>query len=205
MSYLSIAFLDSVNKNVVIFICQFLLPAKENIKTSKNRKIRQTRQNDNTSQTQISKISSHFHFFFVVVYTTLTHTHTHITSIIQSITVTEVEAMVAQLPMNSILLRSRTAILATARICHNHTPSVTLLSSSSSSSPARSYYSSSPEQQSLQQSQLNPSHVQLSPGMTFASPQQQNHVWMSPVRTLIYIYIYNHMSGTFAQCPTKLI
>ena len=110
--------------------------------------------------------------------------------------------MVAQLPMNSILLRSRASILATARICHNHAPSSTLISSSS---PARSYYSSSPEQQSLQQSQLNPSHVQLSPGMTFASPQQQNHVWMSPVRTLIYIYIYNHMSGTFAQCPTKLI
>ena len=104
--------------------------------------------------------------------------------------------MVAQLPMNSILLRSRTAILATARICHNHTPSVTLLSSSSSSSsssPARSYYSSSPEQQSLQQSQLNPSHVQLSPGMTFASLQQQNHVWMSPVRTLIYIYLISYV------------
>ena len=188
MSYLSIAFLDSVNKNVVIFICQFLLPAKENIKTFKNRKIRQTRQNDNTSlhivvghNTKIENFIPLSFLFRCCVH----HTNTHITSIIQSITVTEVEAMVAQLPMNSILLRSRTAILATARICHNHTPSITL----SSSSPARSFYSSSPEQQSLQQSQLNPSHVQLSPGITFASLQQQNHVWMSPVRTLIYIYI----------------
>ena len=74
-------------------------------------------------------------------------------------------------PMNSMLLRSR-AILASVRmdVARPHPRSFSTMTSQ--------------QQQSSSSSQLlNPSQVQLPPGMTLASLQEQNHTWMSPVRS----------------------
>ena len=72
-------------------------------------------------------------------------------------------------PMNSMLLRSR-AILASVRmdVARPH---------------PRSFSTMTSQQQQSSSQLLNPSQVQLPPGMTLASLQEQNHTWMSPVRS----------------------
>ena len=76
-------------------------------------------------------------------------------------------------PMNSMLLRSR-AILSSARmdVARLHPRSFSTMTSQQ------------PQPSSSSSSQLlNPSKVQLPPGMTLESLQEQNHTWMSPVRS----------------------
>ena len=78
-------------------------------------------------------------------------------------------------PMNSMLLRSR-AILASVRmdVARPHPRSFSTMMSQQQQ-PSSSSSSSS--------QLLNPSNVQLPPGMTLESLQEQNHTWMSPVRS----------------------
>lgn len=82
--------------------------------------------------------------------------------------------------MNSmLLLRSRTVITGTTRLCR-YTPTAVV-----QSTIKRSYNSSEQQQQQSQmQTQLSQSHVQLQPGITFATLQQQNHMWMMQVCTI---------------------
>ena len=84
-------------------------------------------------------------------------------------------------PMNSmLLLRSRTVIAGTTRLCRNTQTAVV------QSTIKRSYNSSEQQQQQQyqMQTQLSQSHVQLQPGITFAALQQENHMWMMQVCTI---------------------
>jgi hypothetical protein len=85
--------------------------------------------------------------------------------------------VVMTVPIRSMLLRS-------SRTIHGSTGQNAIISVSTATS--RSFYASTSEQQS--QALLNPSHVQLHPGITFATLQQQNHMWMTPVRTMQHNY-----------------
>ena len=91
--------------------------------------------------------------------------------------------MVVAVSLNSILLRSRTILgsTATRSCCHTHHRAQNAITNAISSTTNQSFYSSTSTEQQLQ-AQLNSSHVQLHPGITFASLQQQNHMWMTPVR-----------------------
>ena len=77
-------------------------------------------------------------------------------------------------PMNSMLLRSR-AILASVRmdVARPHPHSFSTMMSQQQQ----------PSSLSSSSQLLNPSNVQLPPGMTLESLQEQNHTWMSPVRS----------------------
>ena len=83
---------------------------------------------------------------------------------------------------SSMLLRSRTVITRLYHNIHTQTTGTTVQVMQPSTTTKRSFSSSSSEMQMQSSQQLSPSHVQLPQlGMTFATLQQQNHMWMMEV------------------------